>query len=139
SEARVVAAAHAGWRGTKAGVIEAAVAAMERLGAARSRIHAAVGPCIGQSAYEVGSEFEAEFLSRDAANARFFLRSQPDARPHFDLPGYAAHRLTALGLAAVERQSPCTCRGESLFFSYRRAALRGESDYGRQISAIVVA
>jgi len=138
AHARVVAAAHAGWRGARAGVLEAVVAAMERLGAERAAIHAAIGPCISQRAYQVGDEFEAEFLRQEAANARFFARSSAAARPHFDLPGYVAHRLEALGLAAVEQRSPCTYESEALFFSYRRATLRSESDYGRQISAITV-
>lgn len=139
AEARVVAAAHAGWRGAVAGVVEAAVAAMVGLGAARERIVAAVGPCIGPEAYEVGPEFEAELVARDPDSARFFSREQPRERPRFDLPGYVEHRLRASGLAAVERCAPCTYRNESLFFSYRRSRARGEPDYGRQISAIVVA
>jgi YfiH family protein len=135
----VVAAAHAGWRGAVAGVVEAAVAAMIGLGAARGRIRAAVGPCIGPEVYEVGPEFEAELLGRDPASVRFFSRARPEERSRFDLPGYVVHRLGALGLAAVECCAPCTYRDESLFFSYRRSGARGEPDYGRQISAIVVA
>ena len=120
-----------------AGVVEAAVAAMIGLGAERGRIRAAVGPCIGPEVYEVGPEFEAELVARDPASARFFA-GRPEERPRFDLPGYVVHRLGALGLAAVERCAPCY-RDESLFFSYRRSCARGEPDYGRQISAIVVA
>jgi YfiH family protein len=137
--AGIVAAAHAGWRGAVAGVVEAAVAAMVELGAQRERIRAAVGPCIGPAAYEVGPEFEVDLLARDPASARFFSREAAGARPRFDLPGYVEHRLHVSGLAAVERCAPCTYRNESLFFSYRRSRARGEPDYGRQISAIVVA
>ena len=112
---------------------------MESLGAQRSRIAAAIGPCIGQAAYEVGPEFEAEFLSTDRTSSRFFSRATRESRPHFDLPGFVEHRLLELKLGLVERQSPCTFENESLFFSYRRMGRRKEPDYGRQISAIVVA
>lgn len=138
-EAKVVAAAHAGWRGAVGGVLEATISAMEGLGARSGRIRAAVGPCIGQDAYEVGPEFEAQFLALDRGYARFFAR-RPDApRPFFDLPGFVEHRLACAGLASVERQAPCTYANESLFFSYRRMQRQNQADYGRQISAIVVA
>ncbi len=139
AEARVVAAAHAGWRGAVGGILEATIQAMEGEGAARQRIRACVGPAIGQGAYEVGPEFEAEFLQQDRANARFFLRPDPQGRPHFDLAGYVAARLVAQGLASVGRQAPCTYDNESKFFSYRRSRRLNEPDYGRQISAIVLA
>lgn len=138
ADAKVVAAAHAGWRGAVAGVLAATVEAMESIGADRRRIVAAVGPCIGQSAYEVGPEFEAELLGRDKRNARFFDRPEGAPRPRFDLPGYVMGQLANLGLAALESQSICTLQNESLLFSYRRSRARGEPDYGRQISAIVV-
>jgi len=139
AQARVVAAAHAGWRGAVAGILEATIAQMERQGAERSRIHAAVGPAINQVSYEVGPEFEAELLKSCADNARFFVRSNSNARAHFDLPGYVENRLLAAALGKVERQSPCTYENESLFYSFRRSQHRREADYGRQISAIVVA
>jgi YfiH family protein len=138
-EARVVAAAHAGWRGALAGIIESAIAEMERQGARRQRISAAVGPCINQGAYEVGPEFEQEFLSRDQAYGRYFKSGGPHLRAHFDLPGFVYQRLKDSGVGSVQSLSPCTCENESLFFSYRRKTLRNEPDYGRQISAIVVA
>lgn len=137
--ARVVAAAHAGWRGAFTGVLEATVAQMESLGAKRGRIRAAVGPCINQDAYEVGPEFEDRFLAADARNSRFFRRAAPEARPHFDLPGFVESRLQAAGLAEVERQSPCTFDHGERYFSYRRTTKASEPDYGRQISAIVLA
>ena len=139
AEAGVVAAAHAGWRGATGGVLEAAIAAMIGLGARRDRIHAAVGPSINQAAYEVGPEFEDQLLALDPGNAAFFRRPRPKARPHFDLPGYVAARLGRAGLRSIERQTPCTDVNESEFFSYRRSRRLGEPDYGRQISAIVVA
>jgi len=136
--AKVVAAAHAGWRGAVGGVLAATVEAMESIGADRKRIRAAVGPCISQPAYEVGPEFEAEFLRRDPANARFFMRSSGEARPRFDLPLFACDALRHLGLREVESRAACTFADESRFFSYRRSQARKERDYGRQISAIVV-
>jgi YfiH family protein len=137
-DAGIVGAAHAGWRGALAGVLEAAVEAMVGLGGTRARIRAAVGPCIGQDAYEVGPEFEAAFLAGDAASARFFARGGAGARPRFDLPGYVADRLQRAGVAATARTAACTCAGGGDFFSYRRSRARGEADYGRQISAILL-
>jgi hypothetical protein len=136
--AGVVAAAHAGWRGALAGVAEAALGAMVSLGAARARIQAAVGPCIGPGAYEVGPEFEGEFLQHDPANARFFARGPAGRRPTFDLPGYVAERLRGAGIAAISTAGICSLSVQNDFFSYRRARMRGEADYGRQISAIVL-
>jgi YfiH family protein len=136
--AGVVGAAHAGWRGALAGILEAAIAAMEGLGAERARIQAAVGPCIGQVAYEVGPEFEAKFLSQDSANARFFSRTDPNARPHFDLSAYVRRRLEAAGTAEASTIGECTSEGSDQFFSYRGSQARREADYGRQISAIVL-
>jgi YfiH family protein len=138
ARAKVVAAVHAGWRGALAGVAEAAVAAMEELGARRPQIQAAIGPSIGQAAYEVGEEFKARFLAADPASAGRFMTPELGAKPHFDLPGYVADRLRRAGLGRVEQQAPCTNPDDSRFFSYRRSARREEPDYGRQISAIVV-
>jgi polyphenol oxidase len=137
-QAKVVGAAHAGWRGAKSGVLEATLAAMERLGAKRPRIQAAVGPCIGQDAYEVGWDFESEFLGEDAESARFFTRQVPDAKPHFDLATYVAQRLAKAGVGGVPALAPCTYAHADDFFSYRRSQARRELDYGRQISAIVL-
>jgi polyphenol oxidase len=139
TDARIVAAAHAGWRGAVNGIIESTIAEMERLGAQRHRIVAALGPCITQTAYEVGDAFMADVTARDLANARFFARPGPDAQPHFDLPAYVLHRLAEAGIANVNNRALCTHANESLFFSYRRTSQRQEPDYGRQISAIVVA
>jgi len=136
-QARVVAAAHAGWRGAMTGIVEATVAAMERLGARRDRIRAAVGPSINQTAYEVGPEFEAALLTADKANVRYFRRPG-GGHAHFDLPGYVAGNLAASGIPFIDRQNPCTYRNESLFFSFRRSNHANDPDYGRQISAIVV-
>ena len=136
--ARVVGAAHAGWRGALAGIAEAVLEAMEGLGAARGRVHAAVGPCIGPDAYEVGPEFEAEFLAHDPANARFFARPDAHSRPYFNLPGYVALRLQQACCAGVTVANACCYTLHEDYFSYRRSRVRGEADYGRQISAIVL-
>ncbi len=136
--ARVVAAAHAGWRGAMAGICEAAIAAMETLGAKRARIRAAVGPCIGQAAYQVGAEFEAQFLAEDPANAAYFTAADAEGRPHFDLSAYVASRLAKAGVSAASMPDACTLSGAHDFFSYRRSRLHNEADYGRQISAIVL-
>jgi polyphenol oxidase len=137
AEAKVVGAAHAGWRGAVAGIVEATVSEMEKAGARRERIHAAVGPTISQSNYEVGPDFRSEFLARDAGHADFFVHA-PGGRARFDLPGFVSSRLGLLGLATVDRSPLCTYANESLFFSFRRSTHRSEPDYGRQISAIVV-
>ena len=137
-EAKVVATAHAGWKGAVGGVIENAITAMESLGAKRSRIRAAYGPCISLAAYEVGPEFEAAVLSVDPGAGRFFAKPTPETRAHFDLPAYVGSRLAKTGVG-VENASTCTYEDDSKFFSYRRTTHRKEADYGRQISAIVVA
>ena len=139
AEAGVVGAAHAGWRGALGGVLEATVAAMESQGAERSRIFAALGPAISQKSYEVGPEFVAEFEAVSADTTRFFTVPKGKTKPHFDLPAFVMDRLAKLGIHHAERESPCTYENESMFFSFRRSTHRKEPDYGRQISAIVVA
>jgi hypothetical protein len=135
--AGVIGAAHAGWKGALGGVLEAVVAAMQSLGADPSRIVAAIGPCISAVHYEVGGEFRDRFLKADAANAAFFAPGKPD-HCHFDLEGYVGARLARLGLAGVEKLGVCTYPAQNGFFSFRRTTHAGESDYGRQISAIVL-
>jgi polyphenol oxidase len=137
--AGVIGAAHGGWRGALAGVMEATVAAMAQLGARAERIHAGIGPCIGQQSYEVGPEFAAAFAAADSASGSFFESALRAGHFRFDLPGYIADRLARLGLAAVERAAHDTAVEEDLFFSYRRARLRGETDYGRGLAAIALA
>jgi len=138
-EAGVVGAAHAGWRGAVTGVIEAVVNRMTKLGADPARIHAAVGPCIRQPSYEVGPEFPQPFLAQDPLNREFFVASQRDGRFMFDLPGYVASRLRRLGVGAMEALAYDTCGEADRFFSYRRTTLRGEKDYGRELSVIALA
>jgi polyphenol oxidase len=137
-EARVVAALHAGWRGALAGVVEAAVRRMEGLGASRRWMRAAVGPCIGPASYEVGLEFRAQFVKADPAFGRFFATGATDEKRVFDLPGFVLSRLDGLGVKA-EWLGYDTCAEPDLFFSNRRAFKQAEPDYGRLVSAIVLA
>lgn len=138
AEAGVIGAAHSGWKGSISGVSEATVALMERLGASRSRIRAAVGPCIGPGSYEVGPEFRERFVDEAASNARFFSPSRRDLHWQFDLPGYVAMRLSAMGLAAVEALSVCTYANHDRYFSFRQTTHRQEPDYGRNLSVIML-
>jgi hypothetical protein len=137
-KAGVIGAAHAGWKGALTGVLEATVEAMVGLGAEARRIAAAVGPRIGAESYEVGPEFRDRFIAERAANARFFVPSAREGHHLFDLGGYVAARLEALGLVHVELAACDTLTDERRFYSYRRSVLRGEPDYGRQLSAIVL-
>jgi YfiH family protein len=137
-EARVIGAAHAGWKGALGGVLEATLEAMETLGASRNNIQAAIGPSISQDNYEVGWDFRDRFLHLGLKNRRFFVPSGREGHYRFDLPGYAAHRLTAAGVGSVAALGVCTYPPENGFFSFRRTTHAGEADYGRQISAIVL-
>jgi YfiH family protein len=135
ADAGVVGAAHAGWRGALAGVTDATIAAMERLGARRNRIAAAVGPCIARNSYEVDESFQTRFLQADRESAHFF-EQQDGARPRFDLEAYVAARLVAAEVASVAALHLDTYASPDRFFSFRRATHCGEADYGRQISLI---
>jgi YfiH family protein len=137
-EARVVAAAHAGWKGALTGVVEAAIVEMEARGARRDRIRAAVGPCIGQASYEVGLEFLDRFVAQDAAHADFFAPGLAPDKRMFDLPGFVLARLKEAGVEACEWVGADTCAQGRDFFSNRRAFHDGEADYGRLLSAIVL-
>jgi polyphenol oxidase len=137
-KARVIGAAHSGWKGAIGGVLEATVSAMEALGARRRYIRAALGMTISRAAYEVGPEFVARFIEEKAADARYFSPGAETGKSMFDLPAFIVDRLSALGLAQVEDLSLCTFADENRFFSYRRTTHRKEPDYGRHISAIVL-
>jgi YfiH family protein len=134
----VIGAAHAGWKGALGGVLRNTVAAMLDLGARKASIIAAVGPCIGQRSYEVGPEFPKPFLAEDSGNADYFAPAPRPGHFFFDLPGYVSRALSHLGISEVTRVPADTCRDETRFYSYRRGTLRGEPDYGRQLSAIVL-
>jgi polyphenol oxidase len=136
--ARVIGAAHAGWKGALAGVVEATLAAMEGLGARRRATVAVLGPTISQPAYEVGPDLVERFEAAAAGNRRFF---RPSARPShslFDLPAYIGSRLEAAGVGRVENLGLCTYRDEARFFSFRRVTHRKEADYGRLLNAIAL-
>ncbi|HZT52013.1 MAG TPA: peptidoglycan editing factor PgeF [Stellaceae bacterium] len=137
--ARIVGAAHAGWRGALGGVLEAAVAAMEREGALRARIRAGVGPCIGGASYEVGPEFPAPFLAERADNAGFFVAASRPGHFLFDLGAYVEAKLRRLGLGAVARSGGDTCAEAARFFSWRRTCLDGQRQFGHLLSAICLA
>ena len=138
TEAAVIGAAHAGWRGALAGVTDAAIAAMERLGARREHIRGAVGPCICQPSYEVDEGFRVRFLEADPANARFFTVGTA-GKPHFALEAYVVSRLVAAGIEEVEALGLDTYADPDRFYSYRRSTHLGQADYGRQLSAIALA
>ena len=138
-QARVIGAAHAGWRGALTGVIESTVAAMEQLGARRGRIVAAAGPMIRQPSYEVGPDLIDRFLAADADNTRFFIPAERPGHALFDLAGYVVDRLRRAKVAQVEDLGHCTYADAAQFYSYRRATHRAEPDYGRHVNAIALA
>lgn len=134
----VVGAAHAGWRGAVDGVLENTIAAMERLGARRTHIAAAIGPTIAQASYEVDAPFRARF---DAAAGRFFATAPARdgiARWQFDLPGFIAARLAAAGIGKIHDCARDTFSEVARYHSHRRATQAGEANYGRQISMIAL-
>lgn len=135
SQAGVIGAAHAGWRGALDGVLEATLDAMEDLGARRSQTCAVIGPCISQAAYEVGEEFLEDFMADDPDNARFFANGQP-GKYQFDLPSFGLHRMREAGIGHTEWTRHCTYADADRFFSYRRTTHAGEADYGRLIATI---
>jgi polyphenol oxidase len=138
AEARVIGAAHAGWRGAVTGVLESTIAAMERLGAWRATIVAVLGPTISQKAYEVGPDFIKRFAEEAPGHERFFMETERPDHAMFDLPGFIGARLEAAGIEAFTNLGLCTYSDEERFFSYRRTTHRKEPDYGRLISAITL-
>jgi polyphenol oxidase len=136
--AKVIGAAHGGWRGVLGGVVEAALQRMEALGAERTRIRAGIGPCIAASSYEVGAEFPPQFIAHDPTSTSYFIPALRADHFMFDLPGYIEHRLVRAGIAIIERAPDDTVVDEQRLFSYRRACLRGERTYGRGLSAIAL-
>jgi len=137
-EAGVVAAAHAGWKGAIAGITDATLDAMEGLGARRGAIAAAIGPCIGRASYEVDAGFVERFVADDPANDRFFAAGRP-GHAMFDIAAYVAARLAAAGVTRIAIGGQDTCAEAGDYYSYRRACLRGEDGYGRQVSVIGLA
>jgi YfiH family protein len=136
-EARVIGAAHAGWKGALTGVVESTVDAMEKLGAKRGNIIAAIGPLIRQPSYEVGDEFLERFVEADADNAHYFLPANREGHAMFDLGGFIRKRLERAGVLVVDDTGVDTYSDER-FFSYRRSVHRKEADYGRHVHAIMI-
>jgi YfiH family protein len=136
--ARVIGAAHAGWKGALTGIIESTVGAMEDLGADRNGIVAAIGPLIRQPSYEVGGEFVERFIEADAGNGVFFIPSAREGHAMFDLPGYIRMRLENAGVLMIDDIGVDTY-SDDRFFSYRRSVHRQEPDYGRHVHAIALA
>ena len=138
TEARVIGAAHAGWKGALTGVLEATLAAMETLGARRAATVAAIGPTIAQKSYEVGAEFAERFVEASESYAGFFADSPNDGHFLFDLPGFIALRLWLAGIGSFEDLACDTYAEPETFYSYRRSVHKNEPDYGRQIAAIAL-
>ena len=139
TEAGVIGAAHAGWRGVRAGVIEATVGAMTGLGARRERITAAIGPCIGQASYEVRTDLRDAVLAGEEGNETLFETGQGEGRWLFDLAGYCRKQLERAGVSAIEQVEADTMTDEARFFSHRRRTLAGGGPIGHQISVVTVA
>ncbi|WGM31802.1 peptidoglycan editing factor PgeF [Brevundimonas sp. NIBR11] len=139
AQARVVGAVHAGWKGALGGVVHSAVAAMEALGARPERIVAVVGPCIAQSSYEVGADFQERFEHHDPGSERFFIKGGTADKRMFDLPGFVLWRLKQAGVGEAAWTGHDTCADEAAFYSNRRAYQRDQPDFGRLMSAIALA
>jgi YfiH family protein len=139
TQAGIVGACHAGWKGALTGILDATVAAMESLGARRGQITAVLGPTIAQPSYEVGPEFVARFTDVDRDNGRFFVSSKREAHALFDLPSYIGMRLQRADVGHCENLSLDTYANADRFFSYRRSTHLAEPDYGRLVSAIALA
>jgi polyphenol oxidase len=138
TDAGVIGAAHAGWKGAIGGVTDGTIAAMEKLGARRERIAAAIGPCIARASYEVDAGFLSRFAVAYPANERFFADGQRSGHHQFDLESYVAHRLAAAGVMRVAALGLDTYSQPDRYFSFRRATHGAEPDYGRQISLIAL-
>ncbi|MDG1408663.1 MAG: peptidoglycan editing factor PgeF [Octadecabacter sp.] len=137
TDAGVIGAAHAGWKGALGGVLESTIEAMEALGATCDNIHAVIGPCISQTAYEVGPEFFEDFIAQDSDFGRFFANGK-NGKYQFDLPALGLHRLRAAGVGFAEWTRHCTYADPDRFYSYRRTTHNKEADYGRLIAAITL-
>lgn len=135
-KAGVIGACHAGWKGALTGILEATLAAMEKIGAASGDVHCALGPTIAGKSYEVGAEFVARFVNENASYRRFFAASRRDGHAMFDLPAFIAMRLEAAGVGSFADLALDTYEHDARFYSYRRSVHRHEPDYGRLVSAI---
>jgi len=138
ADAGVIGAAHAGWRGAAAGVIEATIAAMADVGAIPARIVAAIGPCIAQASYEVGTDLRDTVLAASPGAASYFAPGRREGRWQFDLRGYCAARLTAAGVRCFDVIEADTVAEEDRFFSHRRRTLTGGGPIGHQVSILAL-
>jgi polyphenol oxidase len=138
SKARVIAAAHAGWKGALTGVLEATLEAMEALGASRASTVAVLGPAIAQKSYEVGVDFASQFVAASSSYGQFFVASAHDGHYMFDLPGFIGMRLRRGGIGSFQDLARDTYAEPDCFYSYRRSVHKNEPDYGRQIAAIAL-
>lgn len=138
SNARVIGAAHSGWKGAIGGIIEATISKMQKLGAKPEHIIAAIGPAISKESYEIGEEFFQCFIAHQAENREFFMPSVNSGHYMFDLPAYAKKRLLAAGIGNINMIAQDTYLNNNEFFSYRRSCKRNEPAYGRQISTIML-
>lgn len=134
---RIIGAAHAGWRGALAGITDKTIEAMESIGAERQHIRAAIGPCIGPENFEVGPEFVAAFLADNPSTKNLFKPGNLD-RSYFDMKSYLVGRILDEGISSVSALPDCTYAQNSDYFSYRHNTHNGISDYGRNISAIML-
>lgn len=137
-QANIIGAAHSGWRGAFGGVLDETIVAMEQLGASRQAIHVCIGPCVQQASYEVSQEFYDEFMQADNNNHAFFIASEKPEHYQFNLPRYAQHRLSQLGITHISILPNDTLSDEENFFSYRRRTLRDELQNGIQMSVITL-
>jgi YfiH family protein len=137
-KARVIAAAHAGWKGALTGILESTLEAMEKAGARRASTAVALGPAIAQKSYEVGADLVDRFLAASSGYARFFAASARDGHFMFDLPGFIAMRLQLAGIVSFEDLGRDTYAEPETFYSYRRSVHKNEPDYGRQVAAIAL-
>ena len=136
--AKVIGAAHAGWRGALSGILENTVRKMNECGASPSNIVAGLGPMIGPRSYEVGPEFRETFLDSSAENLQFFSATGRSGYCLFDLPSYIQHRIELIGIKLISSLGQDTYQDKEQFFSYRRACHQNESDYGRLLSAVAL-
>ena len=136
--AKVIGAAHAGWRGALSGILENTVIKMCERGASPSNIIAGLGPMIGPNSYEVGPEFRKAFLDNSANNSQFFSATDRGGYHLFDLPSYIQNRIELIGIKIISSLDQDTYQDEENFFSYRRACHQGETDYGRLLSTIAL-
>ncbi len=137
-ERRIIGAAHAGWKGAAGGVLEATLEAMRRLGARTETVEAVIGPCIGPRSYEVDSGFRARFLEEDSKHLRYFVPASRAGHFLFTLSGYITGRLERSGIRQIHHIEEDTLTQPDRFFSYRRATLRGEGDYGRLLAMVAL-